>query len=317
MRRAYPVDAFNITSSQQQPANPYTPQPVGVQPVAQPFNPNTNPNPIPNQNPVLQQSQPLSFQPQTQQPTGTPFLQTFLPQQTPVSAPTGQPVSAPVTQAPTVIPDGIKAIPNPGMMVNNFPTTNVNNNNNMGVTRAPAVAMDSFRTAPVTTNAAPKLEFFDEESGVPQTRSSMGMQQLGVPTAPTHTTMNHPPPLNPGELAPIPVPVQTPLPPTGPQPQGVVGKRPIGYMDMAPTPNTATTPSSPMRSLDQVSGSNPVPQAHWKCPPEFCQLSIEAFPRTDALLDKVGVPLGITFTPLANTKTVSFETLLFLFVIIL
>ena len=307
MRRAYPAEAFNVASSQSQPSNPFSPiptQPPVGQPIQQSPFPQQTQAQQPNPNvPIFQSYTP---QPQTQQPQVVPTHPSVSPlvPSTPIQFSSGNnnsQVSVPPPYTPTPAPQSL--IPS---MVNN-------NNNNQP-------PQETFKAATVTTTVAPKLEFFDEEGYVPVSPTKASKQAYPAPPTqqPTHGIIDHPPPLNPNEFSQqqppqqqAPVYQQSQLAPP-PYHQPVVGKRPIPMSEVTGqqgintfAPNSQQGSSSPggARSFE-LSGVTPTPRPEWKAPAEFCQLSIDAIPRTDALLDKVGIPLGITFHPLADTKKV-------------
>ena len=290
MRRAYPAEAYQVASSQSQSTNPFSPQPPQT---ATPVNSNA---------PVFQTYTP---QPQTipQPIQTTPSVSPLVPS-TPFGVPSPSNPNNVVSSAPVVSSLHYQApVFTPQPVINNIPS------NNSTVSRPPP--FETLKTATVTSTMAPKLEFFDEESFVPVNKVQYNVPKApttpvaypGPPIAPTHGNLAYAPPLNPNEVSAPPL-----QPPVNPTPL-TVGKRPIGpelAPAPAPSPYTANAQSqSPSRGLE-VAGATPVPRPEWKAPPEFCQMSIEAIPRTDALLDKVGIPLGITFTPLAEAKTVCY-----------
>ena len=51
--------------------------------------------------------------------------------------------------------------------------------------------------------------------------------------------------------------------------------------------------------------ASPIPQPEWACDPAFCTTTLNCWPASTDLLDKTGLPFGITFHPLAEPGIVS------------
>jgi len=284
-RRTYPKEALQL----------------GSQPPAAPANAFTNPL-----------SQP--YQPPTNQTTTQPTVPTF------------QPVA---TATPFYNPNA-GAFSNPGVVPQNFnpgfvPTT---------TGPAPTVPITYATATPVT--APPALDPLPMV--IPQAVSQTPIQTPLVPITsqpPVSSGPRHAPPPVAGAAPPIStppplggiqgvsgapgvpgnVPLTQPPPPAGTTaPAPSIGKRPIAYPEtnkpaFGPTPTygdsfspTAATGARPVAQTQNVTGSAPEPNPAWAPDKRYVRTTLESWPATNELLDKTGLPWGISFHPLANTE---------------
>jgi len=269
-RRAYPREAYSLPSQNQPP-------PTNA------FNP----------------SSPFANQPTSNQPT--PGLVN------PESAP------RPVATAPQFFnPQGFSGggqMPNP----NPNPPSAVPPTSSHQVFGAVPTAPITYATP--TTSAPPALEPLPQAQFMPintqMNPTPPRPAPAPVPTGPRHA----PPPTLASADASPPVPTNptAPTPAPGPTSQTTtIGKRPVAYPENPSNFGQSSTSNfgSPMGGQSPARPSGPTgvnsplpePKPEWTAPKEFVRCTLETWPNSNDILDKTGLPFGISFHPLANTN---------------